>query len=542
MCFSHINLIQADLARERHDLDTARQFLDAAHEWALARDAKETLCWAARVRARIARDAEAPDDARRAVEEGLRIARDCGFGIYHIDLLLLRARLALEAGDAEAALADIDTALSEGVHPPEESGLPELLAATDPECGYAWGEAEGRHLRAEALLHRAARQLERNEFAPARFGQLPEEVRGLLDAARQELETCRALRQKIQDPKVEETQRVLADLDGGVLTRVPLVAATANEVVGGANEQTLEPEENAGDEAEDLEGPIDVAIIVALEEEFEELQALAPPWTAIKDPATGGYDYLFRHPVDGAVPYRCAATFVGETGPEDTALAVDRFLNRRKPRTIVMLGIAAGIHDDVKLGDVVVANSVGRYLKDAKVVDGATAETFEIRPGGDAFPPSPDLVKATQHLKFARPSVYKKWQEVGQKHLAESIPAHKALQKKNWLGTAPVYVAGTLASGPVVAAAKSFLDWVRSIHRKYLALEMESGGMLAAVYSRADPTRSLVLRGISDFGDDRKKDLDAIGGGGLRRYAMGNTVRLLWGLLEAGELPRADGS
>ena len=52
----------------------------------------------------------------------------------------------------------------------------------------------------------------------------------------------------------------------------------------------------------------------------------------------------------------------------------------------------------------------------------------------------------------------------------------------------------------------------------------------------------LVLRGISDFGDDRKKELDAIGAGDLRRYAMGNAVRFLWGLLDAEERPRADDS
>ena len=45
---------RADLARERQDYNTARQLLDAAHEWAIARDAKEPLCWASKVRAKIA--------------------------------------------------------------------------------------------------------------------------------------------------------------------------------------------------------------------------------------------------------------------------------------------------------------------------------------------------------------------------------------------------------------------------------------------------------------------------------------------------------
>ncbi len=204
-----------------------------------------------------------------------------------------------------------------------------------------------------------------------------------------------------------------------------------------------------------------------------------------------------------------------------------------------MLVIAAGIDDDVKLGDVIVADSVGRYLDRAKVVDAGT-DAFEFRPGGDAFPSSQDLVRSAQNLEFAHPQVYQGWQEAGRADLAAAVPQWQELCDKGWLDPAPAYVAGAIASGPVVAAAQSFVAWVRSTNRKYLALEMESGGLLAAVYSRADPTRSLVLRGISDFGDARKPELDAIGAGGLRRVAMRNAVRLLWSLLEAGELGRAE--
>ncbi len=217
-----VYLALADLACKRHDLNDASQFLDAAHEWAIARDAKEPLCSSALVRARMGRGMEERELASRAVEDGLRIARDCGYGIHHIDLLLLRARLALEEGNVDEVIADIDTALFEGVHPPEDSGLPELLAATDPECGYAWGEAEGRQLRGEALLTRAARRLGRGDFAPARFAELPIDVRGLIDEAREELEVCRRLQERIQDPKVAETADTLAQLGGGVLTRHPL--------------------------------------------------------------------------------------------------------------------------------------------------------------------------------------------------------------------------------------------------------------------------------------------------------------------------------
>ena len=240
MYFPQIRLVLADLARERDDLAEARELLAQAQDWAVARDAREVLCWAALVRARIALDEAVAEqrisntehrmsnvevkreEARTAVEEGLRIARECGYGIFHIDLLVERARVALLMGDAKATEADARVALDEGVHPPEETGLPELLAATDRECGYAWGEGDARHLLAEALLLRAAQALGRADFAPARFDDLPTAVRECIDAAREQLTVCRELRQRIQDPKAAQTEALLDELAGGVLTSYPL--------------------------------------------------------------------------------------------------------------------------------------------------------------------------------------------------------------------------------------------------------------------------------------------------------------------------------
>ena len=236
-------LILADLTRQRGDIPAARESLHRAHDWALARGAKELLCWSALVRGRIAltelrrvRCADQSDgadtpngphsgpynEARTAIEDGLRIARDCGYGIHHIDLLTLRTQVGLHQGRAADAERDARIALTEGVHPPKGSGLPELLAATDPECGYAWGEGDTRHVLAEALLLQAAQQLGRSDFAPAATDKLPAEVRTLIDQARQKLTQAAAVRKRIRDPKLADTKRVLKDLKGGVLTTYPL--------------------------------------------------------------------------------------------------------------------------------------------------------------------------------------------------------------------------------------------------------------------------------------------------------------------------------
>ena len=468
------NLVLADLARERQDLDAARQLLDTAHEWAVARDAKEPLCWASKVRAKIALDVHDWKAARDAVEDGLRIARDCGFGLYHIDLMILRARVALVEGDVASARDAVEVALFHGVRPAEDSGLPVLLAATDPECGYIWGEEDGRALLAE----------------------------------------------------IEEAEMKIVEYGGQVPDSPPTSSAPLK--------QPSTPESTPAAAA----SSVDVGIIVALSEEFRELHSQLQSPTAVKDEKTGASDYLFYRPGPKGEAYRCAATFVGGMGPTDAGLASERFLNRRGPRTIVLLGIAAGIHDDVRLGDIVLATDVGRYLERAKVVD--DGESFEIHPGGDSFPCSRDLVRATQDLEFAHAPLYQSWREEGGNDLAGCVSSDslEQLRTRNWVHEKPAFVLGPIASGPVVAASAAFVAWVRSTNRNYLGLEMESGGMMSAVYSRSDATRTLVLRGVSDFGDERKKDLDAVGQGGLRRYAMRNAVRLLWSLMDAGVLPQ----
>ena len=90
---------------------------------------------------------------------------------------------------------------------------------------------------------------------------------------------------------------------------------------------------------------------------------------------------------------------------------------------------------------------------------------------------------------------------------------------------------GHVASGSIVGASSLFIKWLKDNRdRKYFALEMESGGILSAAHTRAVAT--LVIRGISDYSDIAKAELDQIKGGALRRYAMTNATLLLWALME----------
>ncbi|MHC4569306.1 MAG: hypothetical protein ACYTE3_26565, partial [Planctomycetota bacterium] len=196
-------------------------------------------------------DADHLSAAAASTAEGLKIARDCGFGLYHIDLLLERARLHLLRGHPAAALEDIELALDTGIAANEETGQPELLAANDEACGYAWPIPAGLQLRAEAQLLQAAQEVVSVGWAVPTDGSLnPINVDAvctahptigqLIDEARTNLNTAMDRWQPLHDPEPERpdqnfkhdgkeynyraahTHQTLVQLDGGILTRYPL--------------------------------------------------------------------------------------------------------------------------------------------------------------------------------------------------------------------------------------------------------------------------------------------------------------------------------
>lgn len=284
---------------------------------------------------------------------------------------------------------------------------------------------------------------------------------------------------------------------------------------------------------------MDLGIVIALPEEFREFLALLPVKPCPdRDSATGQLNYTFEHPL---THHRCVATLIGEMNPGPAALQAERLLARWSPRTMVMLGIAAGIHSDVRVGDVIIASQVDNYLDSSKAVPGNTPEAFEFSLGGTVFHADFDFLTQLRNFEFAQSHAFTRWQEACVQALTELVPQDKvrtALFEKGLVRSTPNVIDVHLASGPTVGAAQQFTEWLRRTQDRNLkALEMESAGFMAAAVRRVEPARTLVLRGISDYGDERKQQLDEVGEGALRRYAMRNATRLLFQLLETGVLP-----
>jgi nucleoside phosphorylase len=289
---------------------------------------------------------------------------------------------------------------------------------------------------------------------------------------------------------------------------------------------------------------MDLGIIVPLDEEFRELfEEIKGRCQVISDPGTGRSFYLFAHPGrDPRTSYRCVATFAGEMGHPKTALVTDNLLSRWNPGTVVLLGIAGGISKDVSAGDVVVATTVDSYSERGKATPRGE-KGFHLEYGGEVYRCSSELSARVQHFEFSESQAHQRWLQCcsTQRNSLISEEQQEQLIKATLLRTSAALKLGHIASGPTVGATKPFIERLKQRDRNYLALEMEAGGLMAAVSEKANVKRTLILRGISDYADERKEDLDMFGGGAIRRYAMRNVISLLWALLETDTLPRQTG-
>lgn len=261
--------------------------------------------------------------------------------------------------------------------------------------------------------------------------------------------------------------------------------------------------------AQDASDEVEVGIVIALKEEFRELlDEFVPAYTPDYDKDLRAYYYHFQPGAANSTnPYRCVATIVGSMGPTEAALATQKLIDKCKPSTLVVLGIAASLDDNVALGDVVVADVVDMYLENAKTIPDADGKRFTFQLSGEPYRTSHDLRVVAENFEFAHPEMFLKWQKQSEIDLSAGVLPTKVEQmiKKRQLRQQPQVHIGHIASGPTVAGALAFKEWLKNNRdRKYLALEMESGGFMAAVHQQG-LSRSLVLRAISDYGDENRR-------------------------------------
>src|SRR4029079_566124 len=118
------------------DLERSSESLELAAGWVLHSGSVEHLCLYHMVRAQVAKRQGSVDAAECAIQEGLRLANQCGLGLYRIELLCLQAELLLDRSEADAA---------------EASAREAVRMASAADCQFLWGAGEAGHLLGRAL-------------------------------------------------------------------------------------------------------------------------------------------------------------------------------------------------------------------------------------------------------------------------------------------------------------------------------------------------------------------------------------------------------
>jgi nucleoside phosphorylase len=157
-------------------------------------------------------------------------------------------------------------------------------------------------------------------------------------------------------------------------------------------------------------------------------------------------------------------------GNAGAAIEAERAIGFFKPDVLLFVGIAGGLKDDVKIGDVVAATKVYGYESGKVAVEG-----FLTRPA------------------------------VGQSAFALVARARAEAKKDGWLQRgeivgSPQVVVGAIAAGDKVLADtdSEVFKLLRSAYNDAIAVEMEGFGFLSAAFAYPG-IKAIVIRGISDM-------------------------------------------
>jgi nucleoside phosphorylase len=226
---------------------------------------------------------------------------------------------------------------------------------------------------------------------------------------------------------------------------------------------------------------VDFAIVTALPIEREAVVARLEGVVRISDPDDAYTFHFGTIPVGDKTNYTAVVMQLLEIGNIEAAASATALLKRWKPKHVLMVGIAAGIgKNGVRIGDVVVASSVYYY------------EPGKRKEGSEERRPRTFVVDRVLHGKALN------YEAAEWKDSINVPPPGKRT------GFVPKAHFGPIASGEKVIADEGTIDQLLSEVSKLVGVAMEGAGV--AQSAENNQCGFLEVRGVSDLGDERKKD------------------------------------
>jgi nucleoside phosphorylase len=231
-----------------------------------------------------------------------------------------------------------------------------------------------------------------------------------------------------------------------------------------------------------------LAIVCALQSpELEAVLRLEWQWQQIHvrgDPTIYHHGQLQKNNETKQV-YAAAAPRMGM--PAASILAM-KMISSFRPSYLAMAGIAAGIPDKTRFGDVIVADPSWDW----------GSGKWTLREGELSF-------SADQHQLYFTPELRRRF------NLMASDKVALARIKDGWPADKPSHdlniKVGPLASGAAVLADGSFVEMIKQHQRKLLGIDMETYGVFAAAEEASTPRpQAFSMKSVVDFGDANKDD------------------------------------
>jgi len=177
---------------------------------------------------------------------------------------------------------------------------------------------------------------------------------------------------------------------------------------------------------------------------------------------------------DGAA-YRVIVVSPAGMGPVQAAITASAATARWEPAHVLVIGIAGGLADEVSAGDVMVARSVADYTLGKVRPNGTREERWEM------YPADAGLLHAANAFRAG-------WEDL----VTERRPEGEG---------APLRHVGVIATGGDVIASKDLIRAYRADMPKLIGVDMEGGGVAAALHGHPLRPGFLMIRGVSDLAD-----------------------------------------
>lgn len=245
----------------------------------------------------------------------------------------------------------------------------------------------------------------------------------------------------------------------------------------------------------------DVAILTVIPDELNAARSTLGIEASSRE-RVGGSIY-YHGTVESTLKHRSYSVVlgcIGDAGNAASASAAQEIINHFRPRAFFLMGIAAGVRDKIKIGDVVFAERVVAYEAGALVVNADGSRIAQPRPDIDRAPHN--IWQDVVHYRLERKRVESLFTRLG-----GIFPKLQGEQQEhaNYVASSINFQRSTIASGEKLLRDPGKLHEIRrDTHGKVEVGEMEAAGFVEAC--RRGNVPWLIVRGISDFGDELKDD------------------------------------